>query len=267
MNQTKMTMCLVLLFSFFLLTTSIASAATGMSLTTPRPFSDTEDQYVEDGVSLISPPEDNFNLTLNVSVNNSLTSDYAEETNTWVTQEGDIENVDDIQHNDLGGLQGGTSSERYHLTNSQSTYIGTNLFNFLLVASGPYDWTAESPWLDFNGSHLDWNESKLQEEAEVTMQQEVITVTSSGGVAAGFSGTIDFEIKEIMVNTTSGTKFRFEAIEASTGLIIDKDRKLHDTIWRIEKNYPINDAVNFSITAASPDDSFTITIKYLDNFE
>jgi len=513
----------------------MASAATGISLSTPRPFSDTTEQHVESGVSLITPPEDNVNITLNVSVNNSLTSDYSETTNIWETDDGPIENVDDILHNDLGGLQGGTSGQYYHLTSSQYSYVDTNLFDFLLPAdlsnisanfSGSYDWTAESPWFEFNGTHLELNETAVDANillvagphtvdtnastacsssevllgngscydtaaffddtdttytfndtqmnssggyitileswllslfytepevdalisnisltpgpqgppgingtdgqnltlnniidngdgtytwnfsdgtlfttsnltgpqglpgidgingtngidgingtngidglnltlnniinngdgtytwnfsdgtlfttgnltgpqglpgvdgingtdgidgingtdgidgvngtftdiinttqmnntggvlsimeswlyslfyskaevdslAEVTIQQEVLNVVSSGGTASATSGIIDFEIKEISVNTTSGTQFRFEAIEASTGAIIDKDRKLHTTSWRIEKNYPINDSVNISITSANPDDSFTITIKYMDNF-
>lgn len=590
-NSKEITICLVLLFSFFFFI-SMASAATGISLSTPRPFSDTTEQHVESGVSLITPPEDNVNITLNVSVNNSLTSDYSETTNIWETDDGPIENVDDILHNDLGGLQGGTSGQYYHLTSSQYSYVDTNLFDFLLPAdlsnisanfSGSYDWTAESPWFEFNGTHLELNETAVDANillvagphtvdtnastacsssevllgngscydtaaffddtdttytfndtqmnssggyitileswllslfytepevdalisnisltpgpqgppgingtdgqnltlnniidngdgtytwnfsdgtlfttsnltgpqglpgidgingtngidgingtngidglnltlnniinngdgtytwnfsdgtlfttgnltgpqgipgingtngidgingtdgidgqnltlnniinngdgtytwnfsdgtlfttgnltgpqglpgvdgingtdgidgingtdgidgvngtftdiinttqmnntggvlsimeswlyslfyskaevdslAEVTIQQEVLNVVSSGGTASATSGIIDFEIKEISVNTTSGTQFRFEAIEASTGAIIDKDRKLHTTSWRIEKNYPINDSVNISITSANPDDSFTITIKYMDNF-
>lgn len=144
-------------------------------------------------------------------------------------------------------------------------FTGDNFFggNFF----GVYDWIAELPWLIFNGTYLSFNESKLQEETEVVLREETINLVSSGGTASATTSVLDFEIKEIRVNTTAGTKFRFEAVETTSGNIIDKDRIQHETLWAIEKNYVINDSVNLTITSANPDDTFTATIKYLDNWD
>lgn len=54
----------------------------------------------------------------------------------WITTDyGPLNAVSQIVHNALSGLQGGTSGEYYHLTGAQHTYIGANLFDFLLQAN------------------------------------------------------------------------------------------------------------------------------------
>jgi len=136
---------------------------------------------------------------------------------------------------------------------------------------GIYDWKAEAPFLYFNGTHLTFNESQLnntiQDSAEVKVLSSSLVLTSSGGIASATSAVLDFEIKRITVTPNNlTTKYRFEAIEYNSGAIIDKDRALHTGVWDIEKSYAINDAVNISITSANPDDTFNVTFKYLDNF-
>lgn len=137
---------------------------------------------------------------------------------------------------------------------------------------GTYDWLAEQPWLNFNGTYLQFNESyfndTVQELAEVKLMTSSLVVTSSGGSAAATSAILDFEIKQIIVTPNSlSTKYRFEAVETTNGNIIDKDRALHTGVWNIEKNHAIDDSVNITITSANPDDTFNVTFKYLNNFD
>lgn len=110
-----------------------------------------------------------------------------------------------------------------------------------------------------------WNQSLAEDLFAVTSKEEVINVNSVGGVVSGTTPSIiGFELKEIIVNSTSGTKFRFEAVSSNSGSMIDRNRKLHDTKWDIQKSIPISQAINYSITSANPAASpFTITFKYL----
>lgn len=144
---------------------------------------------------------------------------------------------------------------------SADNFTGGNFY-------GTYDWLAEAPYLYFNGTYLEYNETKLREEAEVTMQTEVTVIPISGGSGSATTAVLGFEIKEIDVSCTPGMTFRFEASETISGAIIDKDRKQHVTDWTIEKNYPIADSVDLDITSTNPaTGSCTTTIKYLNNFQ
>lgn len=116
--------------------------------------------------------------------------------------------------------------------------------------------------LELNGTEIyDWSVF------EVAEYEEIINITTSGGVAsAQSSNLLDFEISQIIVTpTTANTNYRFQATE-SDGDMIDRDRKVHVGVWNIEKSHVINDYVNISITSASNDELFTIRIKYLDNY-
>jgi hypothetical protein len=150
------------------------------------------------------------------------------------------------------------------------SFIGgtINASNF----SGAFNWTAEAPYLYFDGYHLTFNESYMNDTvkqlAEVQVYYEIVNMTTSGGnVYATVPSLIDFEIKQItVVPTTPNTNYRFEAVEFTSGNYIDKNRMVHVGTWDIAKNYAINDMINLSITSASNDELFTVTIKYLDNF-
>ncbi len=137
--------------------------------------------------------------------------------------------------------------------------------------SGLYDWIAETPWLSFNGTYLFFNESyfndSIRQQAEVSLKTYTTTMTTSGGTASTTTSILDFEIKQItVVPTTPTTNYRFEATETTTGDYVDKDRTAHSGTWDIEKNYALNNSLDLSITNANNDELFTITIKYLDNF-
>ena len=141
-----------------------------------------------------------------------------------------------------------------------------------LFNSSMTNWLSGTPWINFDGNEITFNETNLnytiQDLAEVRVFLSSLLVTTSGGSATATSANLDFEIKQIIVVPNSPTtKYRFEAVEALTGNIIDKDRTLHTGTWSIEKNYAINDAVNISITSANPDDTFNVTFKYLNNFD
>ena len=88
MNSTKTSLCLVFLLSFLFLI-SPALAATGISL----PSSVTPPTSVENGISLNAPWLSN--ITVNISVNSS---------DLWQTNEGAMDNVNDIFHSWLSGL-------------------------------------------------------------------------------------------------------------------------------------------------------------------
>jgi uncharacterized protein YjbI with pentapeptide repeats len=138
--------------------------------------------------------------------------------------------------------------------------------------SGWFNWSAIAPYLYFDGYTLIFNESYLNDtiksQAEVQVYYEIVNMTTSGGnVYATVPSLIDFEIKQItVVPTTPNTNYRFEAVEFTSGDYIDKNRMVHVGTWDIAKNYAINDMINLSITSASNDELFTVTIKYLDNF-
>ena len=101
----------------------------------------------------------------------------------------------------------------------------------------------------------------------MTVETTVTNTVIAGGVGSSTTPVINFEIKQIIVNCSLGTKFRFEATETSTGNFIDKNRKLHDTLWDIEKNFAINDSVEINFTSVNPAaDTCTTTFKHLDNF-
>lgn len=137
---------------------------------------------------------------------------------------------------------------------------------------GWFNWTSISPYLSFDGYNLNFNESlmnsTIQQLAEVQIYYEIVNMTTSGGNAyATVPSLIDFEIKQItVVPTTANTNYRFEAVEFTSGDYIDKDRMVHVGTWDIAKNYAINGMINLSVTSASNDELFTVTIKYLDNF-
>lgn len=185
------------------------------------------------------------------------------------------------------------------------SFNGTNFNggNFTGDFYGTYDWTAETPWLNFNGTFLSFNETyfdiKLQQQignitfTNLTLEnlnitnsltlngttinnfsqlgvqefEEVIPVTVSGGTGTAQSNILDFEITQIIVEpTTSSNKYRFEAVEAIDGSMIDRDRQQHIGEWNILKNHVLNDKVNISITNALIDETFNVTIKYLSNY-
>jgi len=121
-----------------------------------------------------------------------------------------------------------------------------------------------APWIIYDGQNISFNETNLQSEAEIRLQTEVNVITVTGGTGSAITASLDFEIKEINVACTAGTKFKFEASETIGGAIVDKNRKTHTTNWRIEKNYPISGTLNLNLTSVIPiADSCTVTIKYL----
>lgn len=263
------------------------SQLTGIQASAGNPFD--QDLNTTDNVTFVSVFAEWGNFTELYTSNGTLTIgqvSISETNNTLIVEDnatlfadflaGDGSGLYNLDLNNISFAGGNITavnilaSSFYGNTFYGSEFIGGNFTGFNFFGGdfhGTYDWTAEFPWLNFNGTYLEFNETKLQEETEVTLQESITTVVSSGGIATATTGIIDFEIKEIRVNTTSGTKFRFEAVEATNGNIIDKDRILHNTLWAIEKNYAIDDAVNFTISSAIPDDSFTITIKYLNNWD
>jgi hypothetical protein len=105
--------------------------------------------------------------------------------------------------------------------------------------------------------------------AEVKEYEETLTCTTAGGSCGNISSVaIDFLITQLTITPSSNsTRYKFQAIRGSNGDVIDKDRISHLGVWDIYKNYAIfNDTVVMNITNAVPNDSFTIRIKYIDNF-
>jgi len=185
-----------------------------------------------------------------------------------------------------------------------ATTFNGQLFNGGLF-NGEFNWTATLPWLNFDGFTLLFNETylnqtitnlfgnltytlnqtiisnnesitntisslnqTLREDAEITVNYLSTILVSSGGNITGSSSSFDFVINEIsVVPNNASTQYQFEASEFTTGNIVDRNRITHTGTWRIEKNYPIDDALNFSITSVNIDDTFNITIKYLNNFD
>jgi len=182
---------------------------------------------------------------------------------TWIN----LTNVSDIQHNDLGGLQGGTSGEYYHLNSSVFSYLMSNIYSWITSSVSKF---GGSPYLYNDTTTIYLNETVLNQTivsiAEVKTYEENVTITTSGGSGTNISSLIDFQITRITVYPTSANNYRFEATETTSGDIIDKDIMIHTTIWDIAKAYAINDSVTLNITSSTPDDTFTIKLTYLDNY-
>ncbi len=167
-------------------------------------------------------------------------------------------------------------------------FTGTNaFFDF-------YDWTAESPWLIFNGSFLQFNETYFNESLEdivanftydsltlngttitdwsqvnFTVSNNTVFYTSpnfGGDFSVVLNETFNFEIAQIIVepSTTSGN-WRFAMYEYPSGEVIDADLIAHSDTWNIFKSYPINGQVSLNWTAVGPARSFNVTIKYFNN--
>jgi len=99
-----------------------------------------------------------------------------------------------------------------------------------------------------------------------TIQYNLTCTTSSGTCNIISPINIYHEITEVIVTpTTPNTNYRFLLTEYPVIKVIDQDRKVHVGIWDIEKNYGINNQVQATITSASSDELFTITIIYLTN--
>lgn len=187
---------------------------------------------------------------------------------TWLN----LTNVSDIQHNQLGGLQGGTSpDEYYHLNASIFSYLMTNIYAWITGAN--FTDTSKfggAPYLYNDTTTIFLNETKLNQTivsiAEVNTFEENITVTTSGGVGGNFSSLIDFQITRITVYPGASSTYRFEATETTSGDYIDKNRIAHSGIWDIAKSNALNDTVTLNITNAAPDGTFVVKLTYLDNF-
>lgn len=145
------------------------------------------------------------------------------------------------------------------------TFNDTLLNNTIELLDTDTQKNASGPYLYNDSTTIYLNETYLINQTEVRQIEEVKNISVVGGTgSATTDNVIDFEIKQITVECSSGTVFRFEAIEATSGDIIDKDRKQHNTLWDIEKNYIINDKINLSITNTNPTtDTCNVTIKYL----
>jgi len=177
-------------------------------------------------------------------------------------------------------------------------YTGLNFFggNFY----GIYDWTAEAPWLIFNGTYLTFNESYFNQSVQnyvnninasalnfssITLNGTTITdwsqvnytvnndtVTYTTGAFSGSSNfvvpeTFNFEIAQIIITPSGGGNYRFAMYELGTGETIDADLSPHSGVWNIFKSYPINNQVTLNFSNVAPSNSFTVTIKYFTNVQ
>jgi len=212
---------------------------------------------------------DGANLTMDTIINNG------DGTYTW--------NFSDGTSYTTGNLTGPQGIPGINGTNGTFT----DILNNTQFTNSSNIWSLDLAWLTsfinswFSGKTTDdltegttnkydnqsWNESRAIDLFEINLKTEITVIPIVAGTGTvTTANSIDFEIKEIDVSCDAGMKFRFEATETTSGDIIDKDRKQHTTNWIIEKNYPINDTVDLSITNTNPTTgNCTITIKYLDN--
>jgi hypothetical protein len=147
-------------------------------------------------------------------------------------------------------------------TINASQFNGNFTGNFF----GVYNWIAQAPLLNFNGTLLTFNDTYLRNQTEVNLQIYSTNITTSGGSGSATTSLLDFEIKQITVTPTSLTsKYRFQMTEG--GNYIDKDRTLHTGVWDIEKSYAINSTATINITSSNPAvETYSVNIKYLSNW-
>ena len=176
-------------------------------------------------------------------------------------------------------------------------YTGENFFggNFF----GVYDWIAELPWLNFNGTYLYFNETHFNQSVNTlisnlntselnftsitlngttiydwgdinyTVSNDTIVFTTpsfTGSYSTILPENINFEIAQIIVvpSITTGN-YRFGMYESPSGETIDADLQTHSGTWNIFKSYPIDGKVSLNFSSVSPAKSFTTTIKYFTN--
>lgn len=68
---------------------------------------------------------------LNSKINGTNITVSANESEIWITLEGNLNNTGDINHSYLGGLQGGDTDEYYHLDQSTFSTLIANINNWL----------------------------------------------------------------------------------------------------------------------------------------
>lgn len=238
-----------------------------------------------------------FNDTIFVEENKSLFADFLigdgsqiynlDLTNVTI-EGGNITAVNFNGSNFYGGdFQGGTFNG--------STFIGGNVSG---VFSGIYDWTAELPYLIFNGTFLQFNETYLNQTIDdrlgdinitdinvssITLSGETITDWSqvnytvgnnsvffqtpsvSGTYSTVLPETFNFEIAQIIIEPLNPTRYRFGMYESPSGQTIDANLRRHFGEWNIFKSYPIDSQVSLNFTAVAGTNEFNVTIKYFEN--
>lgn len=169
-------------------------------------------------------------------------------------------------------------------------FTGENFFggNFF----GIYDWSAQSPFLSFNGTFLTFNESKLNSSLEnlnvtsLTLNGTTITDWSQVNFTVGnntvnfitpsFTGifsvvlndTFNFEIAQIIVRpSNTGGIYRFAMYESPSGDVIDADLINHKGDWNIFKSFPIDSQISLNFSGVTVSKNFNVTIKYFSNFQ
>jgi len=105
----------------------------------------------------------------------------------WITTEGNLDNVADIDHNDLNNLEWSNAG---HTIDTDLDLGGNNIFNVNQINASFFNWTATSldNWINltFTGSHLTtkFNETKFDPTYHNPTQSNVITGTIDGGTLA-----------------------------------------------------------------------------------
>jgi len=173
----------------------------------------------------------------------------------------------DLDHNSLGGLQGGSFDEMYHLNQSIFNRVMSYVFQWLRPSSNdPYLYTENDQELRFNETKL--NET-INDIADIAAYTDTVIVHVSGGEGTNLSTTsFNYLITQIIVSPPSPSEtYRFEARENNfTGSIIDRDRIVHTGDWDIYKRYSLNNSeVHLNISGASSDGQYEVQIKYIDN--
>ncbi len=176
--------------------------------------------------------------------------------------------------------------------NATGQYIGGNFTGDNFTGTNAffdfYDWTAQSPFLIFNGTFLSFNETALNNTIQnanftsITLNGETITswsevnyTVSNNTVIATtptFTGSysmvlpeqFSFEIAQIIVTPINSGNYRFGMYEVS-GETIDANLITHNGVWNIFKSYPIDNQVTINFTNVAPANNFTVTIKYFQN--
>ena len=187
------------------------------------------------------------------------------------------------------------SSVFYGGNYSGNNFSGDNFFggNFF----GVYDWTAQSPYLLFNGTFLSFNDALLNQTIQEIANNSINNLTSitlngttitdwsqvnytvnnatvttiipsfTGSYSVVLPNNFNFEIAQIIVTPDDFTgNYRFGMYEV-TGETIDADLIKHKGTWNIFKSYPINNKVSLNFSNVNPVNNFTVTIKYFKNVQ
>jgi len=151
-------------------------------------------------------------------------------------------------HNNLTGLQGGTTNEYYHLTSAAYTYLIANLYDFDINQTASSKWSLTGHYLYNNSGSLDINETYLNAtiDARNTGADENTNCSEDGSCPLiVYSSNTSWVTENQQYNSTEDM---FNAVDNGTFL-----KSESDPVWTSDKGNYYTSAQTDSLIVAAND--------------